>query len=103
MISCHRVNSIQMGLDMLIMFLDEFCFMLFFKLGDKINVLSTNFSWQPRDSCYVAGDGLSDLKYSGYQPHAYSWDDYPPLKDILAAVRSPICVQRTSLDAVTYL
>jgi hypothetical protein len=42
---------------------------------------------QPRDTCYVATPGLTELSYSGYQPHAYSWDDYPPLKDILDAVR----------------
>ncbi|KAG4123930.1 hypothetical protein ERO13_D10G007800v2 [Gossypium hirsutum] len=41
---------------------------------------------QPRDTCYVASAGLPDLIYSGYQPHAYSWDDFPPLKDILDAV-----------------
>ncbi|XVF87878.1 hypothetical protein PTKIN_Ptkin18bG0155600 [Pterospermum kingtungense] len=41
---------------------------------------------QPRDTCYVASAGLPDLTYSGYQPHAYSWDDFPPLKDILDKV-----------------
>lgn len=41
---------------------------------------------QPRDSCYVAIEGLPQLVYSGYQPHAYSWDEFPPLKDILDAV-----------------
>ncbi|XP_073010892.1 uncharacterized protein [Typha latifolia] len=47
-------------------------------------------SLQPRDTCYVASEGLVDLKYSGYQPHAYSWDEYPPLKDILNAVREAL-------------
>ncbi|KAG5516235.1 hypothetical protein RHGRI_037062 [Rhododendron griersonianum] len=41
---------------------------------------------QPRDTCYIASSGLPELVYSGYQPHAYSWDDFPPLKDILEAV-----------------
>ncbi|KAL6013640.1 hypothetical protein ACLOJK_004138 [Asimina triloba] len=41
---------------------------------------------QPRDTCYVAAEGLPVLKYSGYQPRAYSWDEFPPLKVILAAV-----------------
>ncbi|XAR53882.1 DNA oxidative demethylase [Bertholletia excelsa] len=41
---------------------------------------------QPRDTCYVASAGLTELIYSGYQPHAFSWDDFPPLKDILEAV-----------------
>lgn len=41
---------------------------------------------QPRDTCYVASAGLPDLMYSGYQPRAYSWDDFPPLKDILDTV-----------------
>ncbi|GMI93252.1 homolog of E. coli alkB [Hibiscus trionum] len=41
---------------------------------------------QPRDTCYVATAGLPDLIYSGYQPHAYSWDDFPRLNDILDAV-----------------
>ncbi|KAK8501989.1 hypothetical protein V6N13_023239 [Hibiscus sabdariffa] len=41
---------------------------------------------QPRDTCYVASAGLPDLIYSGYQPHAHSWDDFPLLKDILDAV-----------------
>jgi len=45
------------------------------------------YSLQPRDTCYVATQGLTELTYSGYQPHAYSWDDYPPLKDMLDAVR----------------
>lgn len=38
---------------------------------------------QPRGTCYVASEGLPQLVYSGYQPHAYSWDEFPPLKDIL--------------------
>ncbi|KAI8524881.1 hypothetical protein RHMOL_Rhmol13G0184100 [Rhododendron molle] len=41
---------------------------------------------QPRDTCYIASSGLPELGYSGYQPHAYSWDDFPPLTDILEAV-----------------
>lgn len=41
---------------------------------------------QPRDTCYVASEGLPQLVQSGYQPHAYSWDEFPPLKDILDAV-----------------
>lgn len=41
---------------------------------------------QPRDTCYVADPGLTTLTYSGYKPHAYTWDDFPPLKDILDAV-----------------
>ncbi|XP_010942840.1 DNA oxidative demethylase ALKBH2 isoform X1 [Elaeis guineensis] len=45
---------------------------------------------QPRDTCYVASEGLTELKYSGYQPHAYSWDDYPVLKDILKAVHEAL-------------
>ncbi|PON57635.1 DNA oxidative demethylase ALKBH [Parasponia andersonii] len=45
---------------------------------------------QPRDTCYVASPGLPDLSYSGYQPHAYSWDDFPPLKDILEAVHKAL-------------
>ncbi|KAJ3694724.1 hypothetical protein LUZ60_000101 [Juncus effusus] len=45
---------------------------------------------QPRDTCYIANEGLPDLKYSGYQPHAHSWDEFPPLKDILKLVREAI-------------
>ncbi|KAI9123704.1 hypothetical protein K1719_005004 [Acacia pycnantha] len=45
---------------------------------------------QPRDTCYVATPGLTQLTYSGYQPHAYSWNDYPPLKDILEAVHKAL-------------
>ncbi|KAL1358720.1 hypothetical protein AAHE18_04G054900 [Arachis hypogaea] len=41
---------------------------------------------QPRDTCYVASPGLTELTYSGYQPHAYTWDDFPLLKDILDVV-----------------
>ncbi|XP_010542184.1 PREDICTED: DNA oxidative demethylase ALKBH2 isoform X1 [Tarenaya hassleriana] len=41
---------------------------------------------QPRDTCYVACSGLTELVYSGYRPRAYSWDDFPPLKEILDAV-----------------
>ncbi|XP_038983814.1 alpha-ketoglutarate-dependent dioxygenase alkB homolog 3-like [Phoenix dactylifera] len=44
----------------------------------------------PRDTCYVASEGFTELKYSGYQPHAYSWDDYPVLKDILKAVHEAL-------------
>ncbi|XP_057961288.1 DNA oxidative demethylase ALKBH2 [Malania oleifera] len=47
-------------------------------------------SVQPRDTCYVASEGLPELSYSGYQPHAYSWDNYPPLKDILEAVHKAL-------------
>lgn len=42
--------------------------------------------FQRRDTCYVASPGLPQMVYSGYQPHAYSWDDLPPLKEILEAV-----------------
>ena len=42
---------------------------------------------QPRDTCYVVNPGLTTYSYSGYKPHAYTWDDFPPLKDILNAVR----------------
>ncbi|KAG0468253.1 hypothetical protein HPP92_017581 [Vanilla planifolia] len=45
---------------------------------------------QPRDTCYIASKGLTDLKYSGYQPHAYTWDEYPILKEILQAVHEAI-------------
>uniref|UniRef100_A0A2P2N1P0 Fe2OG dioxygenase domain-containing protein n=1 Tax=Rhizophora mucronata TaxID=61149 RepID=A0A2P2N1P0_RHIMU len=45
---------------------------------------------QPRDTCYVASPGLPELIYSGYKPHAYSWEDYPPLKDILEAVHKAL-------------
>ncbi|CAA7409640.1 unnamed protein product [Spirodela intermedia] len=41
---------------------------------------------QPRDTCYIADQGLPELQYSGYKPTAHSWGDYPPLKDILEAV-----------------
>ncbi|KAG7567266.1 Alpha-ketoglutarate-dependent dioxygenase AlkB-like [Arabidopsis thaliana x Arabidopsis arenosa] len=41
---------------------------------------------QPRDTCYVASSGLTALVYSGYQPNAYLWDDFPPLKEILDAI-----------------
>ncbi|CAA6672446.1 unnamed protein product [Spirodela intermedia] len=40
----------------------------------------------PRDTCYIADQGLPELQYSGYKPTAHSWGDYPPLKDILEAV-----------------
>ncbi|KAI4365015.1 hypothetical protein MLD38_021038 [Melastoma candidum] len=43
-------------------------------------------SIQPRDSCYVADEGLPKISYSGHTPHAYSWNDYPPLRDILDVV-----------------
>ncbi|KAJ4704114.1 Alpha-ketoglutarate-dependent dioxygenase alkB [Melia azedarach] len=45
---------------------------------------------QPRDTCYVASEGLPKLIYSGYEPHAYSWDDFPLLKDILEAVHKAL-------------
>ncbi|OVA01059.1 Oxoglutarate/iron-dependent dioxygenase [Macleaya cordata] len=43
---------------------------------------------QPRDTCYFAAEGLPELQY--YKPHAYSWDDYPPLKEILTAVHDAL-------------
>ncbi|KAK3132209.1 hypothetical protein QOZ80_6AG0517540 [Eleusine coracana subsp. coracana] len=45
---------------------------------------------QPRDTCYVADKGLTELKYSGHQPHAHSWDEFPVLKDILKAVHEAL-------------
>ncbi|KAK4484985.1 hypothetical protein RD792_007592 [Penstemon davidsonii] len=45
---------------------------------------------QPRDTCYIASPGLPQLGYSGYKPHAYSWDEFPPLKDILDLVHKAI-------------
>ncbi|KAJ8562622.1 hypothetical protein K7X08_031074 [Anisodus acutangulus] len=70
---------------------------------DYLEYLNKNIHWnrptirvfgrscvQPRDSCYVASEGLPQLVYSGYQPHAYSWDEFPPLKDILDAVHKAL-------------
>ncbi|KAI5671274.1 hypothetical protein M9H77_11638 [Catharanthus roseus] len=45
---------------------------------------------QQRDTCYVASEGLPELVYSGYHPHAYSWDEFPPLKEILSAVHKAL-------------
>ncbi|KAF8650468.1 hypothetical protein HU200_063833 [Digitaria exilis] len=45
---------------------------------------------QHRDVCYIADEGLTDLKYSGHQPHAHSWDEFPILKDILKAVHEAL-------------
>ncbi|KAL3820843.1 hypothetical protein ACJIZ3_006748 [Penstemon smallii] len=45
---------------------------------------------QPRDTCYIASPGLPQLGYSGYKPHAYSWDEFPPLKDILDLIHKAI-------------
>ncbi|EPS70049.1 hypothetical protein M569_04715, partial [Genlisea aurea] len=44
------------------------------------------FHVQPRDTCYVASEGLPRLVYSGYQPQAYSWDEFPVLREILDLV-----------------
>ncbi|KAL6567567.1 hypothetical protein OROGR_001235 [Orobanche gracilis] len=41
---------------------------------------------QPRDICYIASEGLTQLGYGGFRPPAYSWDEFPPLKDILDLV-----------------
>ncbi|KNA11626.1 hypothetical protein SOVF_132990 [Spinacia oleracea] len=45
---------------------------------------------QPRDSCYVATEGVSELKYSGYQPQAYPWHQFPPLQHLLQAVEDGV-------------
>ncbi|KAL9253823.1 DNA oxidative demethylase ALKBH2-like protein [Drosera capensis] len=45
---------------------------------------------QPRDTCYVASMGLTELVYSGYKPHAYSWDDFPQLKELLQIVQKAL-------------
>lgn len=45
---------------------------------------------QPRDTCYVASDGLHKLVYSGYQPHAYSWNHFPLLQQLLQAVEAVV-------------
>ncbi|XP_051125331.1 DNA oxidative demethylase ALKBH2 isoform X2 [Andrographis paniculata] len=45
---------------------------------------------QPRDTFYIASEGLPNLVYSGHQPLAHSWDDFPPLKDILEQVHKAI-------------
>ncbi|ERN19247.1 hypothetical protein AMTR_s00061p00207860 [Amborella trichopoda] len=44
----------------------------------------------PRDTCYVASEGLPEYKYSGYRPPTHSWNDYPPLKLILNAVHEAL-------------
>lgn len=38
----------------------------------------------------MASKGLPELVYSGYQPHAHSWDEFPLLKDILDAVHEAL-------------
>lgn len=38
---------------------------------------------RPRFSCCVASRGLPELVYSGLKRHAYSWDDFSPIKGIL--------------------
>ncbi|CAH8362257.1 unnamed protein product [Eruca vesicaria subsp. sativa] len=45
---------------------------------------------QPRDTCYVSSSGLTPLVYSGYRPDAYSWDEFPPLKEILDAIHKAL-------------
>ncbi|KAK9054993.1 hypothetical protein SSX86_026072 [Deinandra increscens subsp. villosa] len=50
-----------------------------------IHVLGKPFL-QPREVCYIASKGLKELVYSGHTPYAHSWDDYPPLKEILDEV-----------------
>lgn len=49
---------------------------------------------QPRETCYVADEGLPTYKYSGYQPIVYKWDDFPVLKSITDAVHAalPSCI-----------
>ncbi|KAK4754358.1 hypothetical protein SAY87_002462 [Trapa incisa] len=69
------------------------------KSWQLFNYLDTHIPWtrpnirvfgrscvQPRDTCYVASKGLPDLVYSGYQPHAYSWEEFPPLEELLELV-----------------
>lgn len=41
----------------------------------------------------MASKGLPELVYSGYHPHAHSWDEFPPLKDILDAVSLGLLLQ----------
>ncbi|KAG6522182.1 DNA oxidative demethylase ALKBH2-like [Zingiber officinale] len=41
---------------------------------------------QPRETCYIAEKGLAPMRYSGYQPNSYSWEEYPVVKDILMTV-----------------
>lgn len=53
---------------------------------------------QPRDTCYVASPGLTTLTYSGYKPRAYTWDDFPPLKEILDAVRLFLSIFRYQVN-----
>ncbi|KAL8099994.1 hypothetical protein AgCh_032307 [Apium graveolens] len=45
---------------------------------------------QPRDTCYVASAGITELVYSGYKPQAHSWDDFPPLTEIREAVHKAL-------------
>ncbi|KAK9668480.1 hypothetical protein RND81_13G063700 [Saponaria officinalis] len=45
---------------------------------------------QPRDTCYVASEGLPKLVYSGYQPDPHSWHRFPPLLDLLHLVEKAL-------------
>ena len=45
---------------------------------------------EPRETCYVSKSGLPAYKYSGYEPVIHSWDDFPPLKDILQVVHEAL-------------
>ena len=45
---------------------------------------------QPRDVCYIADKRTTAYKYSGFQPRAHSWEEFPLLEEILSKVREAI-------------
>nr|GLL37750.1 DNA oxidative demethylase ALKBH2 isoform X2 [Ipomoea trifida] len=50
--------------------------------------MATKLNLKPESSSQP--ERVSELVYSGYKPHAYSWDEFPPLKEILDAVHKAI-------------
>ncbi|KAM3338485.1 DNA oxidative demethylase ALKBH2 [Capsicum galapagoense] len=98
---CRTRRVIELGNGSEVIYMSRF--INYDESWDYLEYLNKNIRWnrptirvfgrscvQPRDSCYVASEGLPQLVYSGYQPHAYSWDEFPPLKDILTAVHKAL-------------
>ncbi|KAF6138213.1 hypothetical protein GIB67_011053 [Kingdonia uniflora] len=58
------------------------------RIGERKGIITTHTA--PRDTYYVASEGLTEYGYSCYTPQVFSWEDFPPLKKLLSMIHEAL-------------